>query len=137
MTVMKEHSGSVLDSFAAARERFLEAARVLGARPGVRSATSGIDCRAYEDGTCVELWVEADLGGRVVCWWLEARRPHLTWMVEATVLENRSDREGQEHLREFAIRPAADEVELREVLTVSADELLATASAGDFLTSAG
>src|SRR4051812_13855660 len=95
---------TIIDDVAATREQFIDVACHLRTRPEVRSASPGMDCRAYQSGTAIEFWVEAEVEGRIICWWLEARCAGGGWVVEAEVLENRDDRDGQEKLHRLEPR---------------------------------
>jgi len=129
--------GSVLlKGIARVRERFLDATRVLERRPEVRAARSGADCREYRGGTTLEFYVEADVAGRTVCWWLEASRRDVAWEIAASVLENRRDREGQDELEAVAVRRAMGGVPLAAELEIAAATLLATIERAEFFASA-
>jgi hypothetical protein len=92
-----------------------------------------MDCRAYQSGTAIEFWVEAEVEGRIICWWLEARCEGGGWVVEAEVLENRDDRDGQEKLHRLEPRAVSNAAALGEAIRSAAGVLLATASAGKFI----
>jgi hypothetical protein len=129
-----EDGGTVLlQAVARVRERFLDAARALARRPEVRATRSAVDCRGYANGTTLEFYLEADVGGRTVCWWLDAARRESAWEVSGSVLENRDDREYQDQLREFPARLASAAESLAAELDAAAADLLATTELAEFL----
>jgi hypothetical protein len=132
--VSPEHSSELLPVIAAVRQRFLDAAVALTREraPGIHSASSGMDCRAYTSGTSLEFWLEMEAPDRLLCWWLEAAREAGEWRVWAAVLANPASGASQETLREIADVRLTIESELGESLLVAADSLLATVRSGEF-----
>jgi hypothetical protein len=132
----RDGGARLLLAIARVRERFLDAFRALERRPEVRAARSGCDCRAARSGVTLELYLEADVAGRCVCWWLDATWRGAGWEISPSVLENRQDREGQEQLREFPVRVAAAADSLAEQMEAAAEELLATTEDAELLATA-
>jgi hypothetical protein len=110
-----EAASAVLTGLAQARERFAALARRLGGAAHVTAARSGIDARAYESGTCIEVFAEADLDtGNVVCWWLDVRQGDGGWIAEPSIFVQHSA--GQDALAEIAPRSIRTDAEFAEVL---------------------
>ena len=118
------------------RERFLDTARTLEGRPEVRATRTGIDCRDYRSGAALEFYLEADVVGRTVCWWLDATWRGGTWEISGSVVENRDDREYQDQLQELPIRVSAGAELLAIELEAAAVQLLATTDRAEFLAAA-
>src|SRR4051812_10930002 len=88
------------------RQRFIDASVAASSRVGVLATRSGQDCRAYHNGTALELYLEVDVQGSTVCWWLDATWTDARCEIASSVVENRSDREYQDHLLEMPRRTA-------------------------------
>jgi hypothetical protein len=123
----------LLSCLAAVRQRFIDASIALTSRVGVLATRSGHDCRAYQNGTTLEMYLEIDVYGRTVCWWLDATWTDANWDITASVLENRADQEYQNQLLDMPGRSAATSEELAAELDAAAEGLLATIEQGDFL----
>ena len=130
-------SAPLLSAIAAVRQRFIDAAVALRQRPSVRDARTGLDCRAYLNGTTLELYLEADVVGRTICWWLDAAWRDGRWEVGANVAENRDYVEGQRPLHNYTARHATTGEALVSALDAAASQLLATAQSGDIFAPAG
>ena len=124
---------AALQAIARVRERFLDAWRAVERRPGVLAARSAMDCRDSVDGAWVEFYLEADVSGRTVCWWLDAMWRDASWEISGSVAENRDDREYQDQLRELPTRHAATVGVFAAELEAAAAELLATTELVEFL----
>lgn len=110
-----EATSVVLKGLAEARESFLALARRLGGDAHVTAVHSGIDARAYESGTCIELFVEADLDtGNFACWWLDVREAESGWVVEPSIFVQHSA--GQDVIVELASRSVHADAEFGPVL---------------------
>ena len=89
-----------LECIASCNEQLIALSQWLPSAPGIRTVSHGFDCRAYESGTSVEAYVEAELeDGKVICWWLEVGWDGQEWRIEPSVLVN--DDQGQRVLRDF------------------------------------
>jgi len=122
-----------LQALARVRERFIDARRAVERRPEVQAARSAMDCRDTERAMWVEFYLEVDVAGRTVCWWLDATWRNESWEISADVAENRDDTEYQNELREFPTRRAATVGGLAMQLEAAATELLATTESAEFL----
>jgi|SRR5882724_3939880 len=89
----------VLESIAQCNEQFIALSQWLSLS-GHKNVTHDVDCRAYESGTMLEAYVEAELeDGKVICWWLDISWNRESWRIAASVLVNNDD--GQEVLKDF------------------------------------
>ena len=62
----------MLHSLARCNESFIELSQTLRASPNIANVVRGLDCRAYQSGTMIEAYVDAELtSGKGICWWLE------------------------------------------------------------------
>jgi hypothetical protein len=134
--IARDHGTRLLQTIAKIRERFLDASRTLGRRPEVGAARSGYDCRDYSNGVTLEFYLEADVSGRTVCWWLSAAWRGDVWEVSAGVLENRNDREYQDQRRDWPVRGAATAESMAAELEAATEALLATTDEAAFLSAA-
>ena len=126
----------LLQAIARVRERFLDAARTLERRSEVRATRTGSDCRDYLSGTALEIYLEADVIGRTVCWWLDATWRGGTWEISASVVENRTDKEYQDELWDSPVRVSTTAESLAVELETAAAQLLATTVNAEFLAAA-
>ena len=119
-----EAASAVLTRLARARESFLALARRLEDEAHVTSVRSGIDARAYESGTFIELFAEADLDtGNLVCWWLDVRQAEDGWMAEPSIFVQHAG--GQDALAEIAPRSIRTDAEFGPVLEEVVTALMA------------
>lgn len=124
---------ALIRAVAGVRQRFIDASVAVTSRVGVLATRSGHDCRAYQNGTALELYLEVDVQGRTICWWLDATWTDAHWDIAACVLENRTDREYQDQLLVLPSRTASTSEQLAAELEAAAEGLLATMEPGDFL----
>ena len=124
---------NLLSGIAGVRQRFVDASRAVTSRAGVLASRSEFDCRAYDNGTTLELYLEVDVQGRTVCWWLDATQADGCWDITASVLANRNDREYQDQLLDMPRRIAATGELLPVKLDAAAKALLATMEQDEFL----
>ena len=62
----------MLKEFARCNEAFIELSQTLRSSPYVTNVVRGFDCRAYQSGTTIEAYTDAELrSGKSICWWLE------------------------------------------------------------------
>ena len=93
----------MLRSLARCNEGFIELSQTLRSSPDVTSVVRGFDCRAYQSGTMIEGYSDAELrSGKGICWWLEVTWNEQHWLIRASVLVN--DAQGQKIYKEFADR---------------------------------
>ena len=128
-----ESGAATLQAIARVREQFPDAWRAVERRPAVLTARSAMDCRDSGDGAWMEFYLEADVAGRTVCWWLDAAWREAGWEISASVAENRDDAEYQNKLRDFPTRHAPTVGALAVELEAAATELLATTELAEFL----
>lgn len=121
----REMSGAqrFLQAVAMGNEQLAEFARNLRSQAIVRRVTRGIDIRAYESGTVLEIYIDAEFEtGEGVTWWLDARPVDDGWVVESRVQINRG--EYQETIVDFPSRTARTLNEFITGLQDATNELL-------------
>lgn len=97
----------VLECVAACNEQLIDLSQWLGSLPDISTSSHGLYCRRYTSGTMFEFYVEAKLGGKVFCWWLDASWGQQEWLIRSSVLINEHDSRGenvQEVLKEYSDR---------------------------------
>ena len=99
MDAESRESTRVLEAIAKCNEQFIALSHWLRSS-GYKGVTQGVDCRAYETGTMLEAYVEAELSdGRIICWWLDISWNQASWRIASSVVLNNDD--GQEVLKSF------------------------------------
>jgi hypothetical protein len=100
MDFESEKSIKLLECIAACNEQFIALSQWLNSLSNVKNVCRGFDCRAYETGTLLEAYVEAELDeGKVTCWWLDVSWDEEGWQIQASVLV--TDDQGQRVLKNF------------------------------------
>ena len=92
----------LLESLASCNEQFISLAQWLSS-VGHGDVSHSFNCRGYQSGTMLEVYVEVQLkGGVAICWWLDISWRHRHWLIDAAVLVN--DDDGQRVLKQFSDR---------------------------------
>jgi hypothetical protein len=90
----------LLEAVATSNEKLISLSETLQSHPAVVRALRGFDCRYYQTGVMVELYVDAELqNGYAMSWWVDLSWTETNWIIESKILINRD--QGQEVLKEF------------------------------------
>ena len=96
---------NLLEAIAASNEELIEFAIKLRALSEVNEVYHRLDCRNYQTGPVLEMYVDAFHKREVgICWWLEVRWNEAEWMIDYAVQLNHD--EGRDAIREFPLRTA-------------------------------
>jgi hypothetical protein len=113
MDPASENVATALTVLAECREQLAALTRNLRSRSGVNSAQHDLDARAYESGSVIEMFAEAELAsGKAVVWGLDVRWDSSGWVIDRYVRSN--DLQGQRPVREF---PEQTVTNLADLLT--------------------
>jgi len=126
----------VLECIAACNEQLIDLFLWLGSLPHISTRSHDLYCRSYTSGTMFEFYVEADLGGKVLCWWLDVSWDRQKWLIHSSVLVNENDDRGenaQKVLKEFPDRTPQTLEGFIEQLKEATSDLIAYARSMDLL----
>lgn len=97
----------LIAALASANEQFAEFCGVLRTRQESLCVKHEMSARSYQGEILIEFYVDVELkSGKNVGWWMEIHCGEAKWTIESSVLI--SDGSGEEKLREFPLRMAAN-----------------------------
>lgn len=129
MDVASAESIRVLECIAACNEELISLSQWLHSFADIKPSR-GFDCRAYESGTMLEAYVEAELdGGKTICWWLDVKWRAQEWSIQSSVSLN--DDQGQRVLKNFPDKTPQTLDDLIKQLQEAASDLAAYARSMD------
>lgn len=122
----------LLETFAEVNQATLRIAEILRAKLGQQQVVRGMDIRKYQGLPVAEAYVDAEATKGVgFSWWFEIERRNTTWKVEASI--RRTDREGQDVVKEFPEQSVGSVTELQGVVQTTLSALVASAESFSFL----
>jgi hypothetical protein len=121
---------SILDCIAACNEQFISLRIWLRNELNIKTLSRALDCRAYMSGTMIEFYIEAELDGKAICWWLDVTWKRQIWLIQSRVYV-KLDGKDQEVLNEFPDRVPRTLDDFIEQLAEATSDLVSYARSMD------